>query len=264
MTMAAGQGLANGIEHVSLDAGPEAVRHLLDCSVTGAIEIPRPPLDQLPYRALVRALLTRPGFKLDFNRREPDAALALVCDQLLGPGAFAVERARFAEDIAALAKFASGLVGARASVSIRSYFAPGDTVWHVDRVNEAAAFRLLWPIGRPAGMRITHSDTIDAPVYRGFMHREFPLLCQLDTQVMRTGAAVEAIWAHRPVQLAAMISGRFPFLLEPDRAWEVTPGAASIHRLQTPAQPGAWHRSSWDNRLSPGLQIVITAASDSV
>jgi hypothetical protein len=129
-------------------------------------------------------------------------------------------------------------------------------------VNEARAFRLLWPLGRPAGMRVTSADTIDPDVYRGFMQREFPLLCRLDTRVLRTGAAVETLWAHRPAQLAAMVSGQFPFLLEPGRAWEVAPGAASIHRVQTPMQPGAWHRSSWDNRRSPGLQIVITAASD--
>jgi hypothetical protein len=113
-------------------------------------------------------------------------------------------------------------------------------------------------------MRVTSAQNIDPDIYRGFMHREFPLLCRLDTQVMRTGAAVETLWAHRPMQLAAMISGRFPFFLEPDQTWEVTPGAASIHCVQTPAQPGAWHRSSWDNRHSPGLQIVITAASDPV
>lgn len=264
MATAAGHGVTSGIECVSFDAGPATARYLLGLSEIGAVEIPRPPLDELPYRALIRALLARPGFKLDFNRLDPDAALALVCDQLLGPGAFVGERARFAEDIAALAKFAGGLVGVRASVSIRSYFAPGDTVWHVDRVNEAHAFRLLWPLGRPAGMRLTSAQNIDPDIYRGFMHREFPLLCRLDTQVMRTGVAVEMLWAHRPAQLAAMIAGRFPFLLDPDQAWEVTPGAASIHRVQTPAQPGAWHRSSWGNRRAPGLQIVITAASDPV
>ena len=60
-----------------------------------------------------------------------------------------------------------------------------------------------------------------------------------------------------------MASGRFPFLIDSARESEVTPGAASIHRVQTPAQPGAWHRSSWANRHAPGLQIVITAAYDS-
>jgi hypothetical protein len=94
------------------------------------------------------------------------------------------------------------------------------------------------------------------------MHREFPLLCRLDTRVLRTGAAVEALWAHRPAQLAAMTSGRFPFLLDPDREIEVTPGAISIHRVETPMAPGTYHRSSWANRRSPGLQLVITVVSD--
>lgn len=245
------------------EQGADAARRLIDGTPLGAIELARPPLDALPYRGFIEALLGKPGFKLDFNRLAPDAALALVSDKLLGPGAFARERALLAADIAGLADFAGALVGARAAISVRTSFAPGDLVWHVDRVNEAAAFRLLWPIGRPAGMRITPAANIDAGLYRAYMRREFPLLCQMDTRVLRTGAPVEALWAHRPAQLAAMRSGRFPFLIDPEQEVEVSPGAASVHCVQTPAQSGAWHRSSWANRHAPGMQIVITAASDS-
>ncbi|MBO9624285.1 MAG: hypothetical protein J7500_16370 [Sphingomonas sp.] len=251
-----------GLEVLSLEAGAGAARALLDRSVTGAVEVPRPPLDSLPYRDFVRALLGRQGFRLDFNRLAPDAALAMVSDQLLGPGAFARERELLAEDISALADFAGALVGARASVSVRTFFAPGDLVWHLDRVNDAAAFRLLWPLGRPAGMRVTPSDNIDVGLHRAYMRREYPLLCQLDTRVMRSGATVEALWAHRPEQLAAMTSGRFPFVRDPAEEYEVTPGAASIHRVETPTQPGTYHRSSWGNRHAPGLQVVITATAD--
>ncbi len=210
----------------------------------------------------MRELLRRQGFKLDFNRLEPDAALALVSDKLLGTDAFARERSRLAEDIATLASLVGSMAGARPAIAIRTYFAPGDLVWHVDRVNERRAFRLVWPLGRPAGMRLTSADNIRADIYRAYMRREFSLLGQMDTRVLRTGVPVETLWAHRPMQLAAMASGRFPFLLDPDRECEVTPGAASVHRVQTPAQPGAWHRSSWANRDAPGLQIVITAAAD--
>jgi hypothetical protein len=255
-------GMTEEIARASLDQGPRAVRELLDRSAPGTIELARPPLDELPYRALVRALLTRPGFKLDFNRLAPDAAIALVCDRLFGPGAFAAERASLAEDVAVLAGFVGDLVGAHASVAIRTYFAPGDTVWHVDRVNEATAFRLLWPLARPAGMRVTPADNVDAEIYRGYMRREHPLLCRLDSAVLRDGGDVETLWAHRPVQLAAMASGRFPFLRDPDRVREIAPGAASIHRVETPGRPGTFHRASWANRRAPGLQIVVTAASD--
>lgn len=253
---------AKGLAGVTLASGPAAARRLLHDSPTGALEIARPPVDDLPYRDFVRTLLRAQGFKLDFNRLEPDAALAMVSDRLFGPGAFGRERALLAADIAALADFAAGLVGARPSITIRTYFAPGDTVWHVDRLDERAAFRLLWPIGRPAGMRVTPADNVDAEVHTAYMRREHPLLCRLDTRVMRTGAAVEQLWAHRPAQLAAMVSGRFPFLLDPAKEFEVAPGAASIHRVETPAQRGAFHRSSWANRTAPGLQIVITAAAD--
>lgn len=247
------------LARVSLDARPAG--QALDCSELGAVELPRPPLDELSYRDLVRALLARPGFKLDFNRLDPDAALALVCDQLLGPGTFVAERARLAEDIAVLAGLMGELVGARAAVALRSFFAPGDLVWHVDRVHEARALRLLWPIGRPGGMRVTPRANIDVDMFHMFHHREHALLGRLDTRVMRAGGDVEPLWAHRPAQLEAMKTGRFPFVIDPDRVLEVTPGAASIHRVQTPAQPGTYHRSSWANRHAPGLQIVITAAA---
>lgn len=248
---------------VSLAAVPGAIRRLLDESPLGAVEIPRPPLDALPYRGFVEALLGRQGFRLNFNRLTPDAALALVSDRLLGPGAFVDERACLADDIAALAGLMGALVGARAAVALRAYFAPGDLVWHVDRVNAARAYRLVWPLGRPAGMRVTPRDNIDVDMFHAYMRREHALLGRLDTRILRSGGDVETLWAHRPAQLNAMISGDFPFLRDADRACEVTPGAASIHRVQTPAQPGAWHRSSWANRNAPGLQILITATSDS-
>ena len=246
----------------ALDDGPRAVRHQLDRSAPGAVELARPALDELPWRALVHALLARPGFRLDFNRLEPDAAVDLVCDRLLGPGTFAGERAAFAWEIASLAAFVGDLVGARASVAIRTCFMPGDTVWHVDRVNAAAAFRLVWPLGRPAGMRVTPRANIDMQMFRAFQQREHPLLCALDTQILRTPTPVETLWAHRPAQLEAMMSGCFPFIRDPALEREIAPGAASIHRVETPAQPGAVHRASWANRHAPGLQIVITAASD--
>jgi hypothetical protein len=252
----------NGLPSISAAEGAHKARALLGQASLGAVELSRPPLDALQYRDFVRAVLRAPGFRLDFNRLEPDEALAMVSDQILGPGAFVRERELLAEDIAALARLIGGLVDARPSIAIRTYFAPGDLVWHVDRVNEVAAFRLVWPIGRPAGMRITRADNIHADIYRAYMRREFPLLGQMDTRVMRTGVPVEKLWAHRPAQLAAMVSGGFPFLLDPEREVEVTPGAASIHRVETPAQSGAWHRSSWANRDAPGLQIVITAAAD--
>jgi hypothetical protein len=244
----------------NLGEGPEAARRLLDQSPLGAAEIARPALDALPYRDLVRALLAKQGFRLDFNRMSPDAALAMVSDQLLGPGAFVRERDLLAHDIAALAAFAGGLVGARPSVAIRTLFAPGDLVWHVDRLDGAAAFRLLWPIGRPAGMKVTTNANIDDRMFRAFMRREHPLLCRLDAQTHRTGAPLERLWAHRPAQVEAMIAGRFPFVRDPEQECEVTPGAASIHRVETPAHRGTFHRSSWENRHSPGLQIVITAS----
>ncbi|MEO6359608.1 MAG: hypothetical protein ABIO43_03410 [Sphingomicrobium sp.] len=261
--MAALSSEQTGIVATSLEQGSEAARNLLDKPSVEALELARPPLDELPYRDLVRALLGCQGFKLDFRGQKPAAVLAMVTEQLVGPGAFLRERALLAEEIAALETFATGLVGAeRAQTSIRTYFAPGDLVWHVDRVNERNAFRLVWPIGRPAGMYVTPATNIDPQMHLAFMRREHPLLCQLDTRVLNAGVDVERLWAHRPAQLAAMTSGRFPFLRDPRHEWQVQPNAISIHRVETPAQRGTYHRSSWANRSAPGLQIVITVAAD--
>jgi hypothetical protein len=93
------------------------------------------------------------------------------------------------------------------------------------------------------------------------MRREHVLLGRMDTEVLRTGVDVRSLWSHRPEQVEALISGEFPFLIHPERHWGIQPGAASIHRVQTPAQQGTYHRSSWQNHASPGLQIVITAVS---
>jgi hypothetical protein len=250
------------IAKASLSDGAAAVRERL--AAAEAVEIDRPPLEELPYRDLVGALLRAQGFKLDFNGQAPGAVITMMADQLLGRGAFRRERDLLAEDITGLAEFARALVcGPPPIVSIRTYFAPGDLVWHVDRSSDRTAFRMLWPLGRPAGMRVTSGDNIDQPLHRAYMRREFALLGQLDSRVLRTGAAVEALWRHRPAQLAAMVSGHFPFVFDHAKEMDIAPGAASIHRVQTLAQPGTFHRSSWANRTCPGLQIVITAASDS-
>ncbi|WP_404336937.1 hypothetical protein AB2M62_00680 [Sphingomonas sp. MMS12-HWE2-04] len=254
--------MTGALPRVASADGAQPARAALDRSACGAIEIPRPPLDALPYRAFVAALLGRQGFRLDFNRLAPDAALAMVSDQLFGPGAYLRDRAALAEDIAQLAGFAEALAGGRAAIAIRTYFAPGDTVWHLDRVGEARAFRLLWPIGRRSGMRVTPPGNIDLALHRAYMRREHPLLGRLDAQVLRTGADPETLWAHRPQQLAAMRAGDFPFVRDRALEYEVTPGAASIHRVATPQQPGTYHRASWDNRRAPGLQIVITVTAD--
>lgn len=253
----------SAIVPTSLEHGSKAARDLLEQPSVEAVEMARPHLDALPYRDLVLTLLGRQGFKLDFRGQAPAAVLAMVTEQLVGPGRFPNERALLAEEIAALETFANGLVGAeRPQTSIRTFFAPGDLVWHVDRVNERTAFRLVWPIGRPAGMYVTRVGNIDPPMHLAYMRREHPLLCQLDTRVLNAGVDVERLWAHRPAQLAAMTSGRFPFVRDPQQQWQVQPNAISIHRVQTPAQQGTFHRSSWANRAAPGLQIVITVAVD--
>ena len=252
-----------GIWRTTLAEGSRAALAALDDPSIEALEIATPPLDRQPFRALVEALLRAPGFKLELNGQRPAAVLAMVSDRILGTGAFPGERAALAEAIDAAESFAAGLVpGALPQVALRSYFAPGDLVWHVDRVAERRSFRLLWPLGRPAGMRVTPADNIDPDLYRAYMRREHPLLCRLDSQVLRSGGAVETLWAHRPGQLEAMASGHFPFLRDPARESEITPGAISVHRVETPLRAGTWHRSSWANRHAPGVQIVVTVTGD--
>lgn len=254
---------AGPIRTVSLNDAPRAVADLLGDAGVEAVQIHQPPLQGRPYCKLVKALLDCPGFKLDLRGQQPRSVLAMVADQLLGADTFQDERAGLAADIAALEAFVRDMLGSPPpQTAIRTYFAPGDLVWHVDRVNERSALRLVWPIGRSAGMAVTPSDNVDGETYLAYMRREHPLLCQLDTRVLRTGRDVEQLWAHRPTQLEAMKSGAFPFIRDPTRVAQVEPNAISIHRIETPAQRGTYHRSSWVNRDQPGLQIVITATAD--
>lgn len=247
----------------SLAEGAAAARRALGDGAVEALELPRFPFQDSPYRDFVAAILRSPGLKVDCNGQAPADVLAMVSHRLLGRGAFERERASLADAIAELEDFARGFVaGPPPQISLRTYFAPGDLVWHVDRVAEPAAYRLLWALDRPAGMQVTPADNIDPHLYRAYMRREHPLLCRLDSRVLGTGAAAEALWAHRPEQLQAMISGRFPFLLDPACIWAVGPGAVSIHRVETPQQNGTYHRSSWANRNAPGFQVVITVAGD--
>lgn len=241
------------------ELSPALARQLLDRSNVDALQIARPPLDQLPYRDFVRAILAVRPFKADFGRRPPQVALGQLSDQLFGPDRFAEERALLARDIATISAFASALCGGkRVSATMRSYFAPGDLVWHVDRSQEVDSMRILMPLGRVAGMRVTPADNINKAIYDPFMRRELPLLCEIDRKAMRTGEPLEALWAHRPRQVEAMILDRNPFLRDPARVWAIQNDAISIHRFQTPTSEGTYHRSAWENRVSPGLQIVMT------
>ena len=252
----------NALETVQVGDGPAVLREALEISETGAVQLAR--LADLPYVELLTALLKAQGFKLELRGQDPEEVLAKVADQLIGSGAFRTQSAQLADDIRALSALMGGTVGSDhpPQVAIRTFFAPGDLVWHVDRLNERRAFRLVWPIGRPAGMRVTTRDNVDASLFAAFMRREHPLLCRLDTLVARTGRDVETLWQHRPRQLEAMRTGQFPFLIDPAKVWQVAPGAASIHRVETPGAPGTYHRSCWSNRECPGFQIVITAAAD--
>jgi hypothetical protein len=254
----------SALEILHAGDGPAFAHQALEASQTGAVQLERPALDNLPYGELVTALLQAQGFKLELRGQDPGEVLRKVTDQLVGPGAFSTDCVRLADDIRALSALMAGIVGSDQppQVAIRTFFAPGDLVWHVDRLNERHAFRLVWPIGRPAGMRVTTRDNVDAPLFAAFMRCEHPLLCRLDTHVARSGRDVELLWRHRPRQLEAMRHGQFPFLIDPAKVWQVAPGAASIHRVETPGAPGTYHRSCWSNRDRPGFQIVITAAAD--
>ncbi len=254
----------SGLEILQVCDGAARVRQAIEAAETSAVQLQRPALADLPYRDLLRALIKAQGFKLELRGQDPGQVIRKVADQLIGPGAFEGECGELANDIRALSALMAGLAGSDhpPQVAIRTFFAPGDLVWHVDRLNERRAFRLVWPIGRPAGMRVTMRDNVDEPLFAAFMRREHPLLCSLDTQVARTGRNVETLWPHRPRQLEAMRSGQFPFLKNPEKVGPVAPGAASIHRVETPGSPGTYHRSCWSNRDCPGFQIVITAAAD--
>lgn len=227
-----------------------------------AVQILRPPLAETVFAPLVKAFVAAPPFMSDFSRADPEIAFDLLADRLLGPSTFAAERKALISEMRQLERFARLLIeGPRLLISLRNWFAPGDLVWHVDRSRRRDALRILWPLGRAEGMRVTPAANIDPALYAAYMRREHPLLCRLDRNVAITGSVLERLWAHRPCQVTSMILDRFPFTVDPGRTWEIHRDAVSIHRIETPAHGGTFHRSAWANRSRPGLQIIMTATS---
>lgn len=242
-----------------LDAA--AVRNAFTVPGVEAIEVPRLPLEDTGYGDLVRRLLAAPRFMSDFSLVPSEEAFRRLCRRMLVEEGCGYQLSRLLADLDAIECFAHALCGTRVLVSVRNWFAPGDLVWHVDRSARDVAYRILWPLGRIAGMRVTPHDNLDPNVYAAFMRREHPILCRLDIETARTGLPLETLWRHRPVQLQTLIKGNYPFLRDPDRVDAVHPTSVSVHRIETPRMRGTYHRSAWGNREAPGLQIIVTVTS---
>lgn len=227
-----------------------------------AVEIIQPPLETRAFQPLVCALTQGPRFMSDFGEGPIDRALDSLVARLFGRGAFPAERIALSRRLESIADAARTMAGGdRFLTSMRNWFAPGDLVWHVDRSFASRALRVLWPMGRVEGMHVTVSENIDSSVYAAFMRREHPILCKLDRIVADTGAPLEQVWRHRPAQVELLASGAYPYLKDPDRVRRIKPDAISIHRIDTPGVEGTYHRSGWNNRTAPGLQIIMTATT---
>lgn len=242
----------------SLSAGQ--CRDLLFGGGAEACIIDRPVLAEAPYRPLIEALARGPGFRMSLNSEAPAKALTRLVAQLFPAAALGDAVAALAGEIERLASRVGEVAGGRPMVVLRTYFAPGDLVWHVDRMPGQRSVRLVWPIGRPGGMQVTAHANVDQPLYAAFMRREFPLLCRLDDHVEKRGGSLERLWAYRPEQVRMMQTGVFPFIRDAAAVATVPVGAASLHRVETIGWPGCLHRSDWCNRDQPGVQIVITAS----
>lgn len=135
-----------------------------------AIEIPRPALSEVAYAGLVQRLLAAPPFMSDFSHTLSRTAFRHLCRRVLGHDANdAADGDQSADlllaELAEIEHFAQRLCGPRMLVSMRNWFAPGDLVWHVDRSARAAAYRILWPLGRAAGMRVTPRENLAPSIY---------------------------------------------------------------------------------------------------
>ncbi|MBI3759583.1 MAG: hypothetical protein HY269_07505 [Deltaproteobacteria bacterium] len=238
-----------------------AARDAVQADGVEAVEIHRPALAQSGYVELVSELLAAPRFMCDFSQNPSERALPQLCLRLLGHSGHPGQLERLLSDLVAVERFARQLGGERVLVSIRNWFAPGDLVWHVDRSSRAAAFRVLWPLGRSEGMRVTPFDNIEPVLYAAFMRREHPILCRLDREIASTSKPLEVLWRHRPAQVDAMIAGNYPYMRDPALVAAMHPDAISVHRIATPRMRGTFHRSAWANRHTPGLQIIVTSTS---
>lgn len=229
-----------------------------------ALEIEPPPARLSRYQELARRVVDMPRFMLDLGGSWAQihgalhAKLAPVCRAR----SVLADLSGLLEDIGRVLTWASSLAHARRTlVSVRNWFAPGDLVWHVDRSRRSRALRILWPIGRIAGIHVTSRASIDPVLYRAWMVREHPLLCRLDRMVFETHLPLERLWSHRPRQLRAMVSDDYPFMLDPQARRALRPHAISVHRIETPWHPGTWHRSAFENCHAPGLQLIMTVTT---
>jgi hypothetical protein len=148
--------------------------------------------------------------------------------------------------------------GAPVSLQARNFFVPGDTAWHKDFCMRDRALRMVWPLGRPSGMWVTSQDNVDSTVHRAFIARERPLHQRLDVEHFRSGLGVCRLWQHRPRQLLDLRDGRFPFVRDRERVVQAHRDSLTIHRIEGPNSKGTYHRSGFENRHYPGLQLVFT------
>jgi hypothetical protein len=229
-----------------------------------AIEILPPRGRANAYQELALRAIELPRFMLDLGGTWTDIGatlndkLSCVCRDHVSEAVLA----QLLDDVQRLLAWGASLAGARRTLlSLRNWFAPGDLVWHVDRSRRSRALRILWPLARSGGIYIARRDSIDPVLYRAWMAREHPLLCRLDRLVFESGEPLERVWAHRPRQIHAMRTGEYPFLRDREGEHELDPRAISVHRLETPNDHGTWHRSSYANSQTPGLQFIMTVTT---
>ncbi|MEO3877964.1 hypothetical protein [Rheinheimera fenheensis] len=175
---------------------------------------------------------------------------------------FALERSYllYIETIIQLFTDLENLKGvSRVLVSVRNFFAPGDTVWHVDRSTKRFAIRAIWPLARRYGTLYTPIENIDLKIHSAYMTREHPLLSILDRQVFDRGVSYRDHWKHRPLQVESMQKCEFSFVKNPLRIYQSSPKNIAMHRFDTGRQDGSYHCSSSGNEMTPGLQTIFTA-----
>jgi hypothetical protein len=205
----------------------------------------------------IDALRSIPRFKLPFGTATAERALPHLLRSTTSSPAILNAAAGLGAAADGLAQLVTTLVGsARFAGSVRNFFCPGDTLWHTDEVDGRSAFRLLWPLGRPAGMQYTPFENVDIAKYRYHMARMLPFVQKLDAAAFATGIKTDEYLAGKPALLNQF--HRRAFLKDPDLFASVPHNHASLHRVETPRQRGTFHANNFSNETQPGLQLIFT------
>lgn len=242
----------------------DEIRSFLNNSSIELIEIPQLPFEELPFKNLIKFLLSAGSFNWALPGESTETLIKLRDNlNLLTEDNIELQEEidLFISEVKMLMEKLSLVNNGHVSLGLRNFFCYGDTILHVDNMAQGNAIRFLWAMGRPSGMQYTLRNNVNAEKYSHFINRELYLIQKMDLAVFTQNKTIEEVWSHRPKQIDDMKMGICSYLIDDSLMYQVPKYWSSLHRVETPDYHGTFHRNTFYNRESPGLQLLLTSVS---